>query len=342
MRTTTGSIFSGVVGRSAHARAARAIEARTVCAKRFAAIYLSEQGALMSTADTASLPSWVDDQCTTAMGYLSSDAASSSSDFGVVDDEEGMSFSAMCAAEEALAGARAADALNAAVVAAARKAADPLTKRKLSRKARLPTALSPVRPAREPPSLGTASALRSEVQMVRSTCKHADLVMERAERVHDEVAQIYEASGGLPLEDCLSCAEACELHARFEAALRELESVDIEDALPPAVGFAEPSILVELSATRESLQVAILQTRTAMEQMQAIAESGADEDDEVGSPDAVDSSSEQLYHVDAPVLSISERLLLRQMENLLRVTSPCTAGDDRRAMPSTAVRRNET
>ena len=97
--------------------------------------------------------------------------------------------------------------------------------------------------------------------MVRSTCKHADLVMERAERVHDEVAQIYEASGGLPLEDCLSCAEACELHARFEAALRELESVDIEDALPPAVGFAEPSILVELSATRESLQVAILQTR---------------------------------------------------------------------------------
>ena len=92
-----------------------------------------------------------------------------------------------------------------------------------------------------------------------------------------------EASGGLPLEDCLSCAEACELHARFEAALHELESVDIEDALPPAVGFAEPSILVELSATRESLQVAILQTRTAMEQMQAIAESGADEDDGVGS-----------------------------------------------------------
>ena len=121
MRTTTGSIFSGVVGRSAHARAPREPSRRALCAKRFAAIYLSEQGALMSTADTASLPSWVDDQCTTAMGYLSSDAASSSSDFGGVDDEEGMSFSAMCAAEEALAGARAADALNAAVVAAAEK-----------------------------------------------------------------------------------------------------------------------------------------------------------------------------------------------------------------------------
>ena len=103
------------------------------------------------------------------------------------DDVAACCIRAMCAAEEALAGARAADALSAATEVAARKAADPLTKRKLSRKARLPTALSPVRPAREPPSLGTASALRSEVQMVRSTCKHADLVMERAERVHDEV-----------------------------------------------------------------------------------------------------------------------------------------------------------
>ena len=128
----------------------------------------------------------------------------------------------------------------------------------------------------------TAALVRSEVQLLRSDCQHADLLMERAQRVHDELDHELSQSG-LDEEE-LDSPSACAFHSRLELALAELEGLLLldEEAVPDALGFADPTILAEVKATRENVRDAISQCRVAIARCEQIIERAG----EVGGMDA--------------------------------------------------------
>ena len=134
-----------------------------------------------------------------------------------------------------------------------------------------PSAASPIRGMNL-----TAALVRSEVQLLRSDCQHADLLMERAERVHDELDHELSQSG--LDEDELDSPSACEFHSRLELALSELEGLMLldDEAVPDALGFADPTILAEVKATRENVRDAMSKCRAAMARCEQIIERAGD------------------------------------------------------------------
>ena len=100
----------------------------------------------------------------------------------------------------------------------------------------------------------TAAVLRRELLTVRNTCKDADLIMEHAERVHDEYA-LEEADTDADSYDVM-----LEFLDRFKEALAALQDVEV-DEVPPAFGFADRTIIAEVASTRSNLQDAAARCR---------------------------------------------------------------------------------
>lgn len=89
----------------------------------------------------------------------------------------------------------------------------------------------------------TRDGVLSEIRDLRSTCEHADLLLERFQRRRDEYAHA-----------CADCPydAAVDHKGDFEEALEELEELELDEC-PPAVGFADRTIFAEVASTRASL-----------------------------------------------------------------------------------------
>lgn len=94
----------------------------------------------------------------------------------------------------------------------------------------------------------TSETVRVETQTVRSSCQHADLVLERCARVHDELNHIISKRG-------FSSSEAMHLRFQLEATLEEIDGIEIDD-VPVALGFADPSLMAVVGVTRANLEEA--------------------------------------------------------------------------------------
>jgi len=128
--------------------------------------------------------------------------------------------------------------------------------------------------ASSPPN-HTGAALRSAVESVRRDCQMAGLVVERFQRASDEYWRDIDRAGvGEDSYDL--CVDYLPL---FQEALKELGMVGIEDP-PAAAGFADCTILAEVSAARRSLAQATGRCRAAVSRIaDNLARAHADDED---------------------------------------------------------------
>ena len=141
------------------------------------------------------------------------------------------------------------------------------TQRKLPRGGR---ELPPTSPIRNMAKDVTSAMLRSEVALVRGRCRDADLTIERAHMLLDELEQ------SLLEEPCDEVEVAHEFLDSFDDVLGQLELIRVDEDvhMPPSFGFADPSILAEISATRENVNEAITRCRAAIDRLAAAAACG--------------------------------------------------------------------
>lgn len=165
---------------------------------------------------------------------------------------------------------------------------DDLPRTEERRKAHSPADSSSMPPVRNL----TSSLARSEIQMIRHSCRDADLVVERAQRVFDELEYLRELSGTTDADNYH--LDAFEFSQKLELVLSDLEDVEIED-VAGALGFVDRTILDEVQSTHEQLKAAIEKARLELARMDVLqttrlggregeAGGGAkeDEDDELG------------------------------------------------------------
>ena len=131
--------------------------------------------------------------------------------------------------------------------------------------------------------------------MIRHSCRDADLVVERAQRVFDELEYLRELSGTTDADNYH--IDAFEFSQQLELVLSDLEDVEIED-VAGALGFVDRTILDEVQSTHEQLKAAIEKARLELARLDILqttrlgdrrgregeAGGGAkeDEDDELG------------------------------------------------------------
>ena len=128
--------------------------------------------------------------------------------------------------------------------------------------------------ASSPPN-HTRAALRNAVESVRQDCQMADLVVERFQRASDEYWRDIDRAG--VGEDSYDLC--VDYLSRFQEALKELGMVGIEDP-PAAAGFADCTILAEVSAARRSLAQATGRCRAAVSRIaETLARAHADDED---------------------------------------------------------------
>ena len=145
-----------------------------------------------------------------------------------------------------------------------------------------PPVLSPAEPRteqRKPPAAGSMSSIspmrsfsltgadvKSELKAARGSCSVADLFLERYQQTHDEYMHELEELGTSAYE------AAREYMGKFEYALEQLESVEIETP-PPQAAWLDKTILAEVEATRTNLNDAMSRCRATMIcMMEALAE----------------------------------------------------------------------
>lgn len=249
----------------------------------------------------AALPSWVDEQSRARAGAAActnmSDSCSSS------DDGEDSTAAAWKAPVKL-------------------QSSEPQTLRRKacsSGGSRAPTRPSPSRALEGLPRQNiTGALLRSESVSIRSTCKHADLVVERAERIHDELEHArFCALGGdteAPADAMHDGTIAYEYHYRFLRALEEMEAVELDD-VPDALAFSDRTLLAEVASTRDNLRLAIERARHAAtrmeERMSAARQAEEDAAQHGGSSMTVD--------------DVNDLNLLRQLDGLSTTFSPQAA-----------------
>ena len=168
--------------------------------------------------------------------------------------------------------------------------------------------LSPARPFNM-----TGATMHSEILLARGTCRTADLVVERADRVHDEHEHALRDAG----LDADNFATADEYLAQLEDALEELESIEIEE-VPAAAGFADKTILAEVAATRNTLSAATARCKSEIARCTELLRVG----------DAQQSSA--VYYVEPPEAETidpdTDFTLAAQMAAILRRPDAAEAG----------------
>lgn len=107
-----------------------------------------------------------------------------------------------------------------------------------------------------------SAAIAREIASLRSDCRFADLKVEQAQRVHDEVAHSLEVDG----LDEVEIEDAEHYVDEYERVLEGLLDVEFEE-VPPAVGFADKTILAEIKATRQLVADAVERCKAAYGRM---------------------------------------------------------------------------
>ena len=117
--------------------------------------------------------------------------------------------------------------------------------------------------------LPTVGVVRDEIRGIRMTCQVADLMIERAQRVHDELARETFESGFEEMDGDV----AFGFRKQYEEAIEELESIDdlpTAEELPALLGFQDPTILSEVRSTRQNVDEAISRCRTGIERLEQV------------------------------------------------------------------------
>ena len=128
--------------------------------------------------------------------------------------------------------------------------------------------------AASPIRMVTSDAVASEVDLLRASCREADLAIERCQRVHDEYFYAQEEAH----QEAHDAAHIASLHIEsFEDALEALSGIHLPEHVPAALGFAHRTIIAEVASTRANLEDAIRQCCAAKIRMtEILALAGAD------------------------------------------------------------------
>jgi predicted transcriptional regulator len=128
--------------------------------------------------------------------------------------------------------------------------------------------------AASPIRMVTSDAVASEVDLLRASCREADLAIERCQRVHDEYFYAQEEAH----QEAHDAAHIASLHIEsFEDALEALSGIHLPEHVPAALGFAHRTIIAEVASTRANLEDAIRQCCAAkLRMMEILALAGAD------------------------------------------------------------------
>lgn len=110
-----------------------------------------------------------------------------------------------------------------------------------------------------------SAAVRAELASIRSDFKYADLKMEQAQRLHDEVEH-WTTVRDLDEVDVDTAEYFLE---QYEGVLQGLMEIEFEE-VPAQLAFADRSILAEIKATRQGLDTAIDQCQAMMARMSRI------------------------------------------------------------------------
>jgi hypothetical protein len=128
--------------------------------------------------------------------------------------------------------------------------------------------------AASPIRMVTSDAVASEVDLLRASCREADLAIERCQRVHDEYFYAQEEAH----QEAHDAAHIASLHIEsFEDALEALSGIHLPEHVPATLGFAHRTIIAEVASTRANLEDAIRQCCAAkLRMMEILALAGAD------------------------------------------------------------------